>query len=185
MIKNLKSYISLLLCISLINISCTESIDLKQAKDLVLTPALEASLIYFDEPASQFSGSGTGVNTIQDFVSVEFFGDQFINDNLEKAEFFFDTKNTINRTFELQVDFLDSSGISQHTLTITEDAAPDNTDTTTTYIEVFEDDDLVALKNTTIIVFTLRLLAGEAIKEDTLGRIMCNSYVAFYMNITY
>jgi len=158
---------------------------LSQAKDLVLTPALEASLIYFDEPASRFAGSGTGVNTIQDFLTVEFFGDQFINDNLEKAEFFFETQNTINRSFELQIDFLDNSGISQHTITIVEDAAPDNTDTITTNVEVFEDDDLEALKSTRILVFTLRLLPGEAINEDSLGRIMCKSYAAFYMNITY
>jgi hypothetical protein len=185
MIKNLKYYTSLLLCVGLVSISCTESIDLEQAKDLVLTPALEASLVHFDEPASQFAGTSTGVATIQDYVTVEFFRDEFINDNLEKAEFFFETQNTINRSFELQIDFLDSLGVSQHTITITEDAAPDNTDTITTNVEVFEDDDLEVLKSTKILVFTLRLLAGEAIDEETLGRIMCQSYVAFYMNITY
>lgn len=184
MINSIKYKIALLLCLSLVSISCTEDIDFDQAEDLVLTPALEASLIYFDEPANRFFDDGTGVNTIQDFVSVEFFNDEFIVDNLVKAEFVFETKNTINRAFELQVDFLDQSNNVQHTIVVNEDAAPDNTDTTTIFTEVFEGSSLAALKRSVAIVFTLRLLPGEPIDANTPGRIQYKSYAAFYINIT-
>ncbi|MCL5129084.1 hypothetical protein [Algibacter sp. L4_22] len=184
MIKNIKSKISLLLVMGLIVMSCTEAIDLDQVNDLVLTPAVEASLVYFDEPASRFIDSGANASTIQDFISVEFFNDQFIADNLEKAEFVFETKNTINRIFELQVDFLDDTGTVRHTIIVNEDAAPDNTDSTTTYIEVFEGSSLTALKQTVTINFSLRLLPGETIDENTPGRIQYISYASFYFNIS-
>ena len=183
MIKSITSKIILLLCIGLVASSCTEAIDFNQADDIILAPALEASLVYFDEPASRFVDNGATTSSIQDFISVEFFNDQFIVDNLEKAEFVFETQNTINRTFELQVDFLDRAGNLQHSLTVTEDAALDNTDTATVYTEVFEGNTLIALKRTVAIVFTLRLLPGEAIDENTAGRIQYKSYAAFYINL--
>ncbi|WP_159019286.1 hypothetical protein [Algibacter sp. L3A6] len=183
MIKSIRFKISLLFSIGFMAISCTEAIDFDQADDIVLTPALEASLVYFDEPASRFVDNGSTILSIQDFISVAFFNDEFVVDNVEKAEFVFETQNTINRTFELQVDFLDQAGNLQHSLTVREDAAPDNTDTVTTYTEVFEGNSLSALKRTVAIVFTMRLLPGAPLDEDTVGRIQYKSYAAFYINL--
>ena len=54
MIKSIKYKIRLLLCIGFMVISCTEAIDFDQVDDIILKPALETSLIYFDEAASRF-----------------------------------------------------------------------------------------------------------------------------------
>jgi len=163
--------------------SCAEEVDFTQAEDLLLSPVLESSLVFFDESANVFLDNGTEINVPSDFIIVDFFDNQFIKDNLIKAEFIFETLNTINRDFELRIDFYNAASELHHTFTVTEDASPTNSDVVTTYTEVFEGDVLEALKNTKVLNFTLTMLSGEAINENTLGQITLKSKAVFYFNI--
>ncbi|MDN3666186.1 hypothetical protein ACFFU1_11715 [Algibacter miyuki] len=183
MIKRILFKICLGFTLSSLLFACTEEIDFDQAEDLVIKPVVSASLAYFDEPATQFFVAGTEVTSVQDFVSVEFFNNEFVVDNVEKAELVFETKNTINRTFELQIDFLDASGRVQHSFIVREDASGDNADEISTHTEVFENGTLNALKRTTQMVFTLRMLPGEPLTANTPGRVEYKSYAAFYLNL--
>jgi hypothetical protein len=172
-------YFLLLILLNLIFVSCTKAVDFNQINDLELNPVIESSLIFFDEPASRFLDNGNEVLLTQDFIIVDFFNNGFIEDNLVKAEFVFETENSIDRRFDLQIDFLDSSGQQQHSLSITQQPLSNNS-----YIEVFEEDTLDALKNTTLIVFRLRLSSGNpAINETTPGTIKLKSKTIFYFNI--
>jgi len=164
-------------------LSCTKSIDFNQAKDLEVTSELEASFIHFNEPPSRFLANGVEVSMSQDFVDIEFFRSKFIVDNLERVELVFETKNTINREFEFTVDFIDITNNIVHSFTVQENASADHTDSVSTYIEVFENNDLLVLKQTARVAYTLRLLDGIPIDTNTLGRVECKSYAAFQINL--
>lgn len=182
MVKEIIKRICFVIYCSVFVFSCVEEIDFEQAKDFEATPVLESSLIFFDEPANRFLDNGNEITVIQDSVLVNFLNGKFIIDNLVKAEFQFEIINTINRAFELQVDLLDDNQL-QHTFTIFQEASANNNENFTMYIETFEDKTLQALKRTTKLVFTLKLLQGEAINQNTIGRIQLKSLAVFYFNI--
>lgn len=182
MVKETIKRICLVIFSFILTYSCVEDIDFEQTKDFEITPVLESSLIFFDEPATTFLDSGNQISEVQDFVIVNFFNDKFIVDNLVKAEFKFEIINTINRAFELQVDLFDANEL-QHSFTIFQEASLNNNENFTSYVETFEDTTLQALKRTTVIVFTLKLLPGEPINQNTLGRIQLKSLAAFYFKI--
>ncbi|WP_298530498.1 hypothetical protein [uncultured Algibacter sp.] len=183
MIRKALSKIIYVLYILIIFGSCAKDVDFEQARDYVFTPVIESSLVFFDEPAPSFLDSGVEIEIIQDFVFIEFFDDDFILDNLVKAEFDFETINSINRRFELRVDMLDVANQLQHTFTVIQEASQTGEDVLSSHIETFEDDSLQALKNTSFILFTYRLLPGPTINEDTPGSIQLKSKAVFYFEI--
>lgn len=169
----------LILALNSILFACTKGVDFNQINDLEITPAIESSLVFFDEPASRFLDNGNEILIIQDFIIVSLFDNKFIVDNLVKTDLVFETENSINREFDLQIDFFDNLGQSQHSFLITQEPLSN-----LNFTEVFEDDTLDALKNTTVIIFTLRLSPGSPpINETTPGRIKLKSKAIFYFNI--
>ena len=182
MVKEKVKKICFTICCLIFISSCVEDIDFDQAKDFEITPVVESSLIFFDEPANTFLDNGNEITVIQDFLIIDFFNDEFMADNLVKAEFVFETINTIDRAFELQVDLFEGDQL-QHTFTISQVASVNNEEVFTSHTETFENITLEALKRTNILVFTLRLLPAQPINQNTIGRIQLKSLAAFYLKI--
>jgi hypothetical protein len=142
-----------------------------------------SSLIFLNEPANQFLENGVEIVFIQDSVEITFFDNKFIQDNLIKADFVFETNNSINRGFQVQVDFLNGFDQLVHEFEFSTTASSDNTNVIENYIEVFEDSELWALKTTRKMIFTLSVLPGISINKNTLGKIQLKSKGIFYLNI--
>lgn len=183
MCKQIFKYFITTVVIILVLISCTKGVDFNQANDIKLTPVFESSLVYIDEPANRFFVNGKEVTGLQDSVNINFFNDPFIVNYLEKAEFLFQTTNSINRGFQVQVDMMNDFNQLQHTFSFSSSASPDNSEVVTEHLEVFEGNSLIALKNTTKLVFKLTILPGAPINANTPGRIILKSKGTFYLNI--
>ncbi|WP_400076841.1 hypothetical protein [Winogradskyella sp. R77965] len=168
-------------------ISCVKDVDFDQADNLSLSPVLEASLVYTEVEASQFSINDVELEIVRDSIAnIEIFKDQFVKDNLVKAEFIFKTTNTILRTFNLQVDFLNNTDELQHTLSFDALSSSSGNEVVTEYIEIFEDDSLDDLKLVTKMVITLRLYPSSddsILNENSSGKISLKSKGVFYFNI--
>ncbi|MGZ0015044.1 hypothetical protein [Yeosuana sp. AK3] len=176
-------YLIITLIIVLVSASCTKEVDFNQVNNIQLTPVIESSLVFINEPANRFLVNGTEISGLQDSANIDVFNDEFVIDYLEKAEFLFQTTNSINRGFQVQVDMLDDFNQIRHTFSFSSVASPDNSDVVTEHIEVFEGNSLTALKSTTKLVFTLNILSGEPINQSTPGRIILKSKGTFYLNI--
>jgi len=164
--------------------SCTKDVDFNQAEDLVLEPIIALDLIYFDAPASDFFLEGTELTTVRDSVIIDLFSRDFVVDNLEKAEFVFQTTNSVNRAFNIQVDFLDSDNTLQHAFAVFAPASPTNTDLLNTHTEVLEANLIDALKASNKIELTLQAFpGGTPLNADTPGRIQLKSKGLFYFKI--
>ena len=170
-----------------ITTSCIKDVDFDQAEDIVLTPVITSSAVFTDIEASRFSENGIELETVNDTIAnIEIFSDEFINDNLVKAELVFETNNSINRTFGIQIDFLNEANELLHTFNFDTLPSVNGSDVLTEYIEIFEDETLEALKLTTQIAITLRLYPstdGSFLNENSLGRIELKSKGVFYFNI--
>lgn len=162
---------------------CAEEVDFDQSDDILLAPVVEMSLVYFDQPASSFNNFGAGIDVLQDFITIEFFNDKFIVENLNRLELTFQTFNSINRPFEMRIDFLDINNQSQYGFLIVENASVNNEDEVTEEVVVIEGDQLDQIKNSTQILFTLSMLPGVPINENTLGRLFLKSAAGLYFNI--
>tara|TARA_R110000868_G_scaffold3388_11_gene21939 strand:+ start:2046 stop:2606 length:561 start_codon:yes stop_codon:yes gene_type:complete len=183
MINKILKYLVTVFIIVSVSISCTKEMDFKQVNDIQLSPVFESSLVYIKEPASRYLVGGTEIPTLQDSINIDFFKDDFIVEHLIKTEFLFQITNSINRAFQVQVDMLDDANQLQHTFSFSSTASPSNNDVVTEYLEVFEGDLLVALKNTTKLIFTVFILPGEPINQNTPGIIILKSKGTFYLNI--
>ncbi len=163
--------------------SCTKEVDFDQAEDLEISPVLETSLVFFDETVNSFLVNNLPVFTIEDAFDLDIFKNDFVVDNLIKAEFEFEGVNSIVRAFEIDVAFLDEADVELHSFTFTMQESTDGSDVPSEHIEVFENDKLTNLTSTTRITFALRMLPGTGVDQTTPGRLQLKSKAVFYLNI--
>ncbi|WP_046756880.1 hypothetical protein [Kordia jejudonensis] len=180
----LKRIFPLLLLI--LTTSCVEDVDFEQAEDLSISPVLEASLIFFDFSASQFQEpTGTAFVVEQDELELDFFNEEFIQDNLVKAEFFFEVRNTIDRVFRADVIMYDVNGNVTHMFDILVTAGA-TSEVTETHTEVFEDALLDQLKNTTRMELILTMfpsISGIPLDDTSIGTIKMRSKATLFFEI--
>ena len=162
--------------------ACTKDVDFNRIDELELNPIVESSVFYFNAPASQFYNNGE-ITISQDFVLIDIFNNSFTVDYLTKAEFTFEVTNSIDKEFQLQMDFVDSNDNTQHSIILTALQSPNNTNIVTEQVEVFEGNTLLALKNTVKLVFTITMQSGAPINQNTLGDIQLKSKGLFYFTI--
>ncbi len=164
-------------------LGCTEPIDFDQANDLLLEPVTEASLVFYNANAGDFIVGDMEEDIIQDFIDIDLFNSSFVQDHLVKVEFVFDVKNSINRSYVLQLDFLDENGQPLQTFQVDSPASPSNQVVTTEHIQVFEGAALESLKQSRLLVFTLVMRPGVPVDENTPGEIDLKSKAIVYLSI--
>ncbi|WP_179343835.1 hypothetical protein [Winogradskyella ursingii] len=167
--------------------SCVKDVDFEQAENITLTPTIASSILFSNSEASRFSDNGMELETVTDTVpDITILKDQFVNDNLIRAELVFEAANTINRTFGLQVDFLNEDDELEHTFSFFANPSSNGNEVITNYTEIFEDDSLEALKFTSKLIITLSLLPsndGSMLNENSEGNIGLKSKGIFYFNV--
>ena len=182
----LKKPLFLILAIGLC-FSCVKDTDFEQYDTLTINPIMEVSLVKAQEPASSFvDSSGNQLSSISDQVVLDVFTSDFVIDNLIKAELVFGITNSIDKAFQIQIDFYDSTDMLQHTFSIDIDNSPTNTPLYTEYIKVFENMNLSAPKSTTKLEITINLISssGSILTPDSAGSILLASKGIFYLKIS-
>lgn len=169
-----------LLILLLFSFSCASDLDYDQANDLKLEPIFVANLVYFDVPANEFVTNGVEQSVIFDTPTVDVFNDDFFRDNLKKVEFFFEMENTINRAYSVDLVFLDNNNQRVHATNFSVPAYT-SAENKVTKNEIFENAQLDLLKRTTKIVFTLTMLPGATLNENSSGRLKLRSGVTAYL----
>jgi hypothetical protein len=177
-----KKSVFTVLCLPLLFISCSSDLDFDQVDDFKLKPVFVANLVYFDVPANDFIDDGTEHNLAFDAKGFDVFKDKFFNDHLAKAEFDFEITNTINRAFTVSLLLLNDDDQQLQTLNY---EVPAYTGTTNVlkFNEVFEQERLGLLKQTTKLAFVIHIKAGSPLNENSLGSLKLRSSATVYMEI--
>ena len=176
------------ICVLLLSfIACVKDVDFEQADDLLVTPAMEISLVRFNEAANAFvDDSGIEQTVLRDSVRIEIFNDDFVVDNLRRAEFLFETTNSINRAFDAEIQFLNDDNELQHLIEFGVEASTTNQELVNITEEVFENDAITDLTATTKLLFTFTMQDsgdGSTINENSLGNLKLRSKGAFYIDL--
>lgn len=114
--KTKKVYVLLCgICILMPLISCVKDVDFDQAEDVVLTPVYEVDFVYSRFDTNQFIDSNINPVIVvpevivNDTLSYDLLGTDFVVDNLGRVELTFEFRNTIERDFDFDFGFLNDS----------------------------------------------------------------------------
>ncbi len=178
--RTFKTSLSILL---LFVFSCTEPTDFSQSEDLELLPVVETSLIFFEEDAPAFIPPTSDDFSVSDRIEIEFFNDEFVQDNLIRADFVFDIENSINRDFRLTVTFADALGMPLEIFFVEVPASTGNQNVPLNIIQTYEGEALDRVKQSLVLQFDLELLSGETLTEDSPGTLSLRSSGIFSLMI--
>ncbi|KAA1245699.1 hypothetical protein [Aquimarina sp. RZ0] len=110
-----KSYLLLLIIGAiLLSASCVKDLDFDQIEEVVLTPVFELDFIFSEFDMNDFVPDGLPTDTefdvpreqLRDTVNYDLVGSDFAVDNLDRIELTFEVRNTIQREFTIQFQFL-------------------------------------------------------------------------------
>ncbi|NQX86955.1 MAG: hypothetical protein HRT67_13830 [Flavobacteriaceae bacterium] len=171
-------------------VSCIKDVDFDQVEDFALTPVASASVIYSNIDVSRFYDNDEELESesVTDAIrDITVFTDDVVLENLVKAELIFGSVNSINRSFDIQVDFLSESDETLHTFSFNTAPSVSGNDFITEHTELFENESLEALKATRHMRMTFNLHSstdGSTLDENSTGRIVVKSRGNFYLNIS-
>lgn len=123
------------LTLLLIASSCVKDVDLDQYEEILLTPEAAIDLIFFTITTNNFSSSPGGDETAWDETRLDFLDDDYIQDNLVRADFNFKLRNTFESPLTVTVRFLSPSNSVQHTIIIPVQPGNSSDPATVDYIE--------------------------------------------------
>lgn len=162
------------------SLSCSSDLNFDQVNDLKLEPVFIANLATFDVQAHQFVTGGIEQTLSGDLMDFDVFKENF-DDNLEKADFFFEIDNTVNRGFKINLFLLDANNNPLYTIPF-DVPAYSGTQNLVTKTEIFQDAKLDLLRNTDKIAFVVTLLPGPALSESSLGSLkLCSSATVYFV----
>ena len=106
------------LTLLLLNYSCVKDVDLNQYEEIVLTPEAALDLIFFSIENDDFSSTSGGEATARDETRLDFLDDDYIQNNLVRADFNFRFTNTFQNELTATIRLLSPSNSVQHSIVI-------------------------------------------------------------------
>ncbi|MFT5891030.1 MAG: hypothetical protein ACI9Y7_001129 [Dokdonia sp.] len=139
-------------------VSCVSDVDFDQTQDVVLSPTVDASLIFFTLDTSDFENVDTQevVLTVRDTTRLEFLDDDYIRENLKEVILDFQVDNTFGQSLVNRTAFINGGGQEQLVIFFEITSSPDGSVQRTEFNQVLSEEDILAISNS-------RLLANEVI----------------------
>ncbi len=165
--------------------SCSSDLDFNQVNDLKIEPVVEGNFSYFDAPATAFVASN-GSERLWGYDDQDFdvFRDKYFNSYLQRADFYFEINNTINRAFSLSIVLFDGNDNPLTTIKINVPAYSGSTNVITR-TEIFQNTRLDLLKSTRKMRFLVELVpgSGPALNQNSTGNLVLRSSATVYLAI--
>lgn len=163
--------------------SCSSDLDFNQVNDLKLEPVVVGNLTYFDVPANAFVASnGTEYDLAFDAQDFDIFRDKYFRSYLQRADFFFEINNTINRAYTLDIVLLDQNDKPLYTMHF-DIPAYSGTENIITKTEIFENAKLDLLKSSKKMGFVIAMAPGPALNKNSTGSLKLRSSATVYLTI--
>ena len=130
-------------------LSCTDGLDLDRTDEIVLSPEVEASLIFFDLGSEVFSDvpNTMGELVLTDVTRLEFLDDTFTQENLVEIEIEVLVSHTVNKNLTNTSRFLDEDGNVLYEFSFDVPESVNGELVTTSFTEVVPQEDIEAIRN--------------------------------------
>ncbi|MCP2027266.1 hypothetical protein L1276_002423 [Flavobacterium sp. HSC-32F16] len=177
---NLIHRISAILFSAILFLSCSSDLDFDQIDDFKIEPVFVANVAHFNVKANEIDDDGTAHQIPPDVEDFDVFKNKFLNDNLTKAELNFETENTFNRAFKVEITFIDANDQPMETITLNVPQYNGTANIIKYPTEVFEGERLALLKRTVKVGFVVTIEPGTG---DISGNLKFKSGATAYMRI--
>lgn len=161
---------------------CSSDLDLNQVQDARAEPVVVANLASFEAQANQFVTGGVEQTLSIAATNFDVFRDAFFTENLQRADFFFEFNNTINRAYLINVVLLDANNTPLYSINFAVPAYSGVTNIVTS-TDVFQNTKLDLLKKTVKLAFVATLLPGPILSETSTGSLKLRSSATVYLVI--
>lgn len=180
-----KYFNKLISCVLFIacSFSCSSDLDFNQVNDLKLEPVVVGNFSHFDVPATAFVASdGSEYNLAFDDQEFDVFRDKYLKSYLQKADFYFEINNTINRSFELSIVLMGANDNALETIKFIIPAYSGSSNLISR-TEIFENARLDVLKSAKKIGFIIAMDPGPALDKNSTGSLILRSSATVYLEI--
>ena len=170
-------FVSMLLCVC-----CFDDTDFDQANDVLVTPAIELDLIYFNFEASKFYDytNNTEILVVQDTTDLDFLGGDDITNILKGADFFFEFTNSIPRSFNVSFDFLNQDNVSKYLMQTTVASATADQPVVSYFIQSLDELQIKELTKAKKVLVTVTIPSSS---QDLTGVLNLQSKTTYYLQI--
>lgn len=164
----------------LICFGCSSDLDFNQVKNIKAEPIVVANLASFEVQANEFVTGGVEQTLSIAATNFDVFRDTFFRDNLQRADFYFEFNNTINRAYSIKVVLLDANNLALYSINFAIPAFSGGTNVVTS-TEIFQNTKLDLLKSTVKLAFVATLLPGPILSESSIGSLKLRSSATVYL----
>ncbi len=160
--------------------ACIKDTDFDQTDNILVTPIVELDFLFYNLNSESFSDIGVNNLIITDTTNFDFLNEEFVVDNLIRAEFFFKYTNSLPVDFITEYKFLDENNESHYEVIIPVGSGTVVTPLITEHIENIEGDDIIALTNAEKIV--VNIIASIPV-DNLEGNLKLQSKTTYYLII--
>ncbi len=160
--------------------ACVKDTDFDQTDDILVTPVVELDFLFFNLNSESFSEIGANNVIVSDTTNFDFLNDEFIVDNLIRAEFLFKYTNSFPVDFVSEYKFLDDNDELQYEIIIPVGAGTISTPLITEHIENIEGESMLELTSAEKVV--VNLIASSPV-DDLEGSLNLQSKTTYYLRI--
>lgn len=122
--NNYSKYLAIaLLLVGMFN-SCIEEQNFDQLENLVVTPALEASITYVEAPEQLINLVPPGVSFYSQEFNFDAFNQEFFAERVLEGVITYEVENTTSKQLNIVVEFLDAADVVLDTEAFSVDPAP-------------------------------------------------------------
>jgi len=164
------SYLSCVIVL-LLAVSCVEDVDFNQAEDIVITPVVDLNLIRFNVNANSFFDPETPTTPVMitDTLGIDFLKDIEAQENITRIDLLFRFINSVSRSFEVDLDFLNASGNSVYEIHLNVlEGSLDNPVTTPDIIETITQDNLLEFSKSKRVAVSISVSSSNSDLEGVL-----------------
>jgi len=178
--KKKRNLLFLCIAVSLFFISCIKDTDFDQTDDIEITPIVELDFLFFNLNSTSFSDLGVDNLIVSDTTNFDFLNDEFIVDNLLRADFYFKYTNSFSVDFISEIKFLDENNELHYTLSIPINSGSESTPVITEFTEIIETEDLSNLTMADKVI--INIIASSPV-DNLEGALKLQSKTTYYLKI--
>ncbi len=160
--------------------ACVKDTDFDQTDDILVTPVIELDFLFYNLDSESFSEIGANNIIVSDTTNFDFLNDEFIVDNLIRAEFYFKYTNSFPVDFVSEYKFLDDNDELQYEMIIPIGAGSIAAPLLTEHIENIEGESMLELTSAEKVV--VNLIASTPV-DDLEGTLNLQSKTTYYLRI--
>jgi hypothetical protein len=125
--------------ISTLFMACVKDLDFDQTDDIILSPVVALDFIFFNINSENFSEISPTNLVVTDTTFFDFLNEDFLVDNLIKADFYFKNTNSLPSQLITQYQFLDENNVLHYEITIPVNSGAISNPVITEYTELIDE----------------------------------------------